>query len=35
MELNTEELREVIEIMLIAIVADMPDTLRTRIANRL
>ncbi len=35
MELKTEERREIIEIMLIAIVADMPDTIRTRIANRL
>ena len=35
MKLSTDELRQVIELLAIAITADMPETVRHRIANRL
>jgi hypothetical protein len=35
MKLNADELRQVIELLAIAITADMPATMRNRIADRL
>jgi hypothetical protein len=35
MKLNTDELRQVVELLAIAITADLPETIRLRIAERL
>lgn len=35
MELNTDELRQVVELLAIAITADLPQPIRMRIASRL
>jgi hypothetical protein len=35
MKLNTEDIREIIELLTISITADMPITMRHRIADRL
>lgn len=35
MKLNTEELRQIIELLAIAITADMPVMMRNRLADRL
>lgn len=35
MELDADDLRQVVELLAIAITADMPVTMRTRIADRL